>query len=315
MYSLVSFAVASGMALKSVGASYYCASFSEENTNGVDGIFQMEMSDEKTATYSMSFQVASTFTSKCDLTAGLDYSINTLWKSPYDSASGSNCDSTITGYHYDPNLACSSQSESYKSKCIDAGRTFGNGFKYSCSSSVYAEGIYVSCERGDLSGKFGTLKGVYNEESDMLSFSNITGLVDYNPPYPGNLHQSDDLSSAWSSIVFSCPSTGETLFCSEFALSESVCSSDNRAGLKGLSVTWNDDDGFWRGEGVTLDWFDLSLLIVIFFMAVCSLYCACRFGVYYYCCGCCRKDKNGAVGGEVSTTSRRTARERRPLLG
>ncbi|GMF42661.1 unnamed protein product [Phytophthora fragariaefolia] len=75
--------------------------------------------------------------------------IHVRWSSRHSSASFGQCLLPATGNHYDPLFACSADSEH-----IDAPQCRARATKYSCNPKSYAKSP-SSCEKGDLSGKFG----------------------------------------------------------------------------------------------------------------------------------------------------------------
>lgn len=82
--------------------------------------------------------------------------IHTMWNQPPNTVSGSasyaQCSKAITGNHYDPNKACGPASEfADTSDCKDKIKD------YNCTPQRYAQNA-AFCEKGDLSGKYGSLK-------------------------------------------------------------------------------------------------------------------------------------------------------------
>jgi hypothetical protein len=158
-------------------------------------------------------------------------------------------------------------------------------------------------------------------------FQNISGLVDYAGPAvedfssQGTETGTDGEARGWSSVVFSCPSTGERLFCAKFTASQGkACFSETRSAETAITseataIRWSDDDGFFQNGDIYLDWFDLFLLVVIFAFAFAMIYCSCRYGVFTFCCGWCWTDKEDRDVPYIDDANRRASTgERRPLL-
>jgi len=141
-----------------VSAVQYCAHFPGDD-GFVIGYYKMSVQSGRA---SHSFQLdLSNFkdTSECDLSNGLYYHVHTSWN-PDDSTRTSglgatDCGATVTGGHYDPNLACSASSQDASGLCVALNRTSALGYTYNCTSAGFAAGIVSHCEVGDLSGKFG----------------------------------------------------------------------------------------------------------------------------------------------------------------
>ncbi|KAF0707253.1 hypothetical protein AaE_013698 [Aphanomyces astaci] len=85
--------------------------------------------------------------------------IHTKWDNPGKvSELTAGCSFAKTGNHLDPDFACGPNSEYIEEpECAD--KTYG------CNSTSYAEAPGV-CEKGDLSGKFGTMKAVSGKISE-----------------------------------------------------------------------------------------------------------------------------------------------------
>ncbi|KAG6616496.1 uncharacterized protein IUM83_13037 [Phytophthora cinnamomi] len=77
--------------------------------------------------------------------------IHVRWSSRDRSSSFRECSLAATGNHYDPLFACSPDSEH-----IDTPECQARAAKYACNPRNYAMDPR-SCEKGDLSGKFGNL--------------------------------------------------------------------------------------------------------------------------------------------------------------
>lgn len=145
----------------------YCAHFPGDDGFMI-GYYKMTINDGR-ASHSFALDL-SVFkdSSDCDLSNGLYYHIHTSW-SPVDSTRTSgvgaiDCGATVTGGHYDPNLACSASSQDASGLCIALNRTSAFGYTYNCTSAAYVAGTYSHCEVGDLSGKFGITYPRYEVE-------------------------------------------------------------------------------------------------------------------------------------------------------
>ncbi|RHZ10078.1 hypothetical protein DYB37_013581, partial [Aphanomyces astaci] len=85
--------------------------------------------------------------------------IHTKWDNPGKvSELTAGCSFAKTGNHLDPDYACGPNSDHIKEMTC-AHKTYG------CNTTSYAEAPGV-CEKGDLSGKFGTMKAVSGKISE-----------------------------------------------------------------------------------------------------------------------------------------------------
>ncbi|CAI5742863.1 unnamed protein product [Peronospora destructor] len=92
------------------------------------------------------------FDSNCtDLVKSYKWHLHTGWNLPKSSASFKECSKTMTGNHYDPDMACGPSSQHIaQSHCKNKSMT------YACTPASY-KANHKSCEVGDFSGKFGAL--------------------------------------------------------------------------------------------------------------------------------------------------------------
>ena len=193
---------------------HFCSEFNEKLTNGVSGLFQMDIVNGSASyQYALNF---SEFSTTCDLSKGLKWHIHSYWTNgALNSSFLSGCAATFTGGHYDPNLACGSSSQEYSGLCRAINRT-----NYYCNPTLFAAGHYSICEVGDLSGKFGT---AYPKDMNGFYFERLSKAKDYLPPYAINYGRSDYGTHAWKSIVFHCHDNTR-LVCALFIPSEQECS-------------------------------------------------------------------------------------------
>ena len=99
-------------------ASNYCAQFKASETRGATGYFSLSIKDGvayyKPYVDLSKWDLRKSFEGTCDLSQ-LSFHIHSFWK---NSTAGSTygttyCGASITGAHYDPNLACDAFSQSY----------------------------------------------------------------------------------------------------------------------------------------------------------------------------------------------------------
>ena len=231
-------------------SSYYCAAFESDDVNGY---FQMQHTGQGVAYYTLGVDLLSGFNaSTCDLSGGLQYHIHTVWKntSTYGSVGATYCGSSYTGSHYDPNLACSSKSQYYDSRCVSLGRTSDDSYDYACTTEIYAAGSYALCEVGDLSGKLGV---VYETYSGSQQFNQSVAVADYQPPYEANFDASDTVSGQWASLVVHCAADGSRLACGQFIKQTEPCPTIVFNGTASAAAT--DDAG-------SLDSFEIALIAI-----------------------------------------------------
>lgn len=153
----------------------------------------------------------------------MNYNIHSYWAhTNVTSATGLMlCGESYTGGHFDPNLACSPNSQSISTSpgCPSLNRIAADGYSYYCNTSTYTSQDYASCEVGDLSGKFGL---AYFGEGGTSTVSSLETITDFYPPYAVNFeHGVENSQFMWESIVFKCGDSGnEPLFCAQFSQSD-----------------------------------------------------------------------------------------------
>jgi len=199
-------------------ASYYCSQIYVQGLGSTSaGYFAMKVQGGF-AKYQFKVNM-DTLGALCDPSlAGMQYHIHTNM-----SNSGTpefNCGSTDN--HYDPGYACGAKSQyqvypTGNSYCALLGRTTG----YTCSADHPNIDVYNaqegSCEKGDLSGKFGT---IYPDDDNYIQSSGV--LTDY---WPVN---ADDYmvnhlpyTLRWSSLVIHCGQNANKVMCGDFLMSSS----------------------------------------------------------------------------------------------
>ena len=202
---LISFVVIA--TLTTIKGTSFCAKFPGPDQL-IMGYFQMKV-NHGVGSYSFSLDMSEfADATTCDLSNGLYYHLHTSWNDD-EKVSGlgsDDCSSTITGGHYDPNLACSASSQDAAGKCVALERTSDLGYSYNCSSSVYNAGIYAQCEVGDLSGKF----GIVYPSPNYRFVQPFSAHTDYQPPYVSNYLKNDAVAQMFSSIVFHCVDSSKT---------------------------------------------------------------------------------------------------------
>lgn len=223
------------LAAAAIAQDQYCGSIDPTTTSGASGSFAMQV-DQGVGQYSFTLDLNNYIGYDCNFTRGLSYHIHTYWNNnSVSSSAGSFCGSTYAGGHYDPNFACSGSSQNSTSGCTALGRTAAQGYTYSCSSSVYANGEYSRCEVGDISGKNGV---AYPTSDTDLTFS-LSNFVDYQPPYAYNYKTQDQDSLMWSSIVFHCAGDNIRMVCAELSNTNLIpCAVQ----LNSFSTNESDDD-------------------------------------------------------------------------
>lgn len=144
------------------------------------------------------------------VTKGVGYKIHAFWK---QTAGLFQCLLPDVGGVYDPYFACSDSSENNPGPCPLLGRTSAMGYNYQCEPMRYAGGDINSCEVGDLSDKFGNAMPVLVSGGGAIIsneiFSDPLAVVADN-------YENANIEETFQSIVFSCPDSGEPLFCAEF---------------------------------------------------------------------------------------------------
>jgi hypothetical protein len=254
-----------------VASKSYCATFDADTTSGSVGSFSMEIS-EGVASYRFYLDLTN-FKTECILSSGLGYHIHSYWvNTTTQSSANAFCGKSLTGNHFDPNLACSTASQSSGSGglCAAISRTSPD-YTYSCSNTNYQKGDYSMCEVGDLSGKFG--KALESSTDGTAIFSQQDILSDYVPAYDFNyLTTSDPTSIQWASMVFHCAdgtsNNGARLVCAKFLLEDS--SSDSSCG-SAPSTSSSGGSNSWK----ITEWGDLTKLLLalaVVFVFVASIF-------------------------------------------
>mmetsp|Transcript_8365 Transcript_8365/g.8528 ORF Transcript_8365/g.8528 Transcript_8365/m.8528 type:complete len:319 (-) Transcript_8365:134-1090(-) len=192
------------------GSSRYCAVFDSASSE-IDGYFGIEILNN-TAYYSFHLNVSS-FSGTCSLNSGVKYYLTTSWTSTTSNSlkGTTDCGTANIGGTYDPTFACSPNS-AHATTCTALGRT-SSTFDYTCSKRVMAHKNYQFCDVGDFSGKFGM---IFPEAHDHNILSQQDLLVDFHPPYAANYMTQSGEIVPWISLVFTCGSSGERLFCGKF---------------------------------------------------------------------------------------------------
>ena len=195
----------------------YCGSIYPASANGASGVFSFAHGPG-TATYSFTLDLTQ-FPTTCDLSKGISFHIHSFWNNGTStSAAHQYCSASITGGHYDPNLACGKASQAASTLCPLIGRTPS---MYSCNPILYNTGEFAQCEVGDLSGKFGVAFGT-GPGGMTFSFNYpqlASAPIDYTPPYVYNFNKADSISNQWASIVFHCAADGSRQICSKLQYS------------------------------------------------------------------------------------------------
>lgn len=180
-------------------SEYYCGLIKTHETNGASGYFLIDITSKESSAHRLTLDL-SNFSTSCDLSQGLTYTINTSWNNTnLNSSSYENCDKAHTGGNYDPSFACGPDSEYFDSECVLLDRTATYGYNYSCSPETYESSNYVVCELGDLSGKHGEL---YETETNSSVFEISTPEIDYLPPFAYNYKHAQSVFPSWSAVVF-----------------------------------------------------------------------------------------------------------------
>lgn len=120
-----------------------------------------------------------------DGSKSLGYHLHTIWTNSVDATTGSNCGPALTGNHYDPTFKCGGASQAKNDpQC--------NNANYRCSDGI------ENCERGDLSGKYGSL----SISSDGTASKSYTG-DNFGAKIQDYVEDNLDIDpKKWSSIVF-----------------------------------------------------------------------------------------------------------------
>ena len=144
------------------------------------------------------------------------------------------------GLHYDPNLACSPNSQNASTGCITLGRVSPN-YAYNCTQQNYAQGKYSYCEVGDISGKNGN---IYPSAGTTDMFALSTPFTDYQPPYAVNYGFIDTNSLQWTSFVFHCAATGARLVCGKLSTTNLAACQSSFDSFALNDDSSSDDDGY-----------------------------------------------------------------------
>ena len=102
--------------------------------------------------------------------------IHVNWASNSSSDSFAACAKTATGNHYDPLYACGPNSE-----YVGTPQCVGITANYTCNPTTYGTNP-LACEKGDLSGKFGTFKLDANNQTHSVWEDNNYPLVSEHAP-------------------------------------------------------------------------------------------------------------------------------------
>ena len=217
-------------------ATQYCATIASGEAAGAKGWVALQI-ENGVAQYSFSLDLSDYDTDALcpDMSKGLKYHIHNTWNNDSAmSSANSLCGASIAGGHYDPNFACSNYSSAIKNECVSLGRTWGQGYRYGCNSTMYNAGHYSLCEVGDTSAKNGV---VYLDTTTRIA--ELTNFVDYQPPYTINYNQADMDSTQWLSWVFHCAQNANRLVCARFSTTElTAC----QAGFDSFVTDSGDDD-------------------------------------------------------------------------
>ena len=262
----------------------FCAEFKAIEAGGATGYFAAII-DESTAKYTYDLELSQLSTS-CDLSKGLYYHIHNYWTlSSKVSAEGDSC--LTTGYHYDPNFACSKPTQI----CEALNRTSSKSYEYACNPTSYSEGYYGLCEVGDLSGKFGMAnQRVSPFPTGSIRFKRDTFHVDNQPPYLSNYNQDTPISTKWSSIVFHCGVDKKPLVCARFkVVSETESSVCNFPTLTQLYYSGNQfGTRTLGGEATAL--VIISVFFILYVLVTSILFCKYRY--------CSRRNNSGRQNEE-----------------
>lgn len=207
----------------------YCASFDAAETGGATGYVAVSLFPTNgMASYSYALNLNGMQTANCVMALGLKYHIHSYWynATATSSAGPLTCGASVTGGHFDPNLACSSSSQQSATSCKMLGR---NNTNYACTSQNFQQGQFSFCEVGDLSGKFGL---ALPASGTNLAYSSNGNFADPLPPYGVNyeattMNKDGQLvSNMWSSVVFHCMTSSTTdsrLLCAKLQTDTSKC--------------------------------------------------------------------------------------------
>jgi len=210
-----------------VEATQYCATINPAEAAGADGYVALNIADG-VAKYSFNLDLnnydlpTTGDYSSCSLaTSGLKYHVHSYWlNSTYDSAANAYCGASISGGHFDPNLACSGSSQYASSLCMDLSRTSTAGYTYTCNTTLYNSGQNSYCEVGDIAGKSASNGVIQPNSATDLTFS-LAEFVDYQPPYNYNYLKNDPNAIMWASFVFHCAVSGDPrLVCGKFSMTD-----------------------------------------------------------------------------------------------
>jgi hypothetical protein len=217
-------------------ATKFCATILPDQASGASGYVALQIENGE-AYYGFSLDLNNFQTTSCPdvTTAPIKYHVHVAWGNN-SAASTANSLCSTAGSHYDPNFACSNYSSAIGTSCVALGRTWGQGYRYSCNTTEYNAGHYSLCELGDTSAKYGTL----TPENGVLSLPLFT---DYQPPYAVNWNAADLDSTPWLSFVFHCAANAQRLVCAKFSTSDlSACDSAFSAFPTTASTDDSNDD-------------------------------------------------------------------------
>jgi len=268
------------ISLSSISATQYCATINSNQADGASGYVAVEIANGK-GKYSFSLNLGSSTFGGCTLSGGLKYHFHSYWLNGTSASASSNAYCNQAGGHYDPNFACSKNSQSISTSCVELQRTPAFNYTYACNSSLYTQGKYSYCEVGDTSGKNGF---VYASTDAPTVFSLTTPFLDYQPPYPVNYNYADVNSLPWTSWVFHCVSPDLRLVCAKFSPTDlSACSAAFAADDDATANSSNDDNTF------TNEQYTAAVLISVLVTFVCAL--ALGFILKAFCFPrCCSRD-------------------------
>lgn len=263
-----------------------CASFSDA---GVNGYFAMYNPNNGQSYYNFNIDT-SLFASQCSTasTLGYIYHIHTSWTNTTTMAStgGTYCGKPFTGVHYDPSVACSPNSQYTVNPCIPSSTTpcctqmgrVSPGYNYTCSPSTYNTGNYSTCERGDLSGKFGA---VFPNSNGFITSNGV--LVDKLPYFNANYLYAEPTSTMWASMVVHCASSGARVLCGKFSPQQPYlqqCSSGFSAISKYL-YSADDDDGDDTNTRVSDKKYNAAITITFFVVLVSGIVLGMGFNHFF----------------------------------
>jgi len=179
------------------------------NTNGVTGCIKAHYVGEETVDFDVSIDLRKFQPANGDTIMNgskLAWHLHSDWRN-YNMYSGSNsqCQSSLTGGHYDPTVACGPASEWITSNgyCYGPQGQIVNSASYSCTPSSYWP---TSCERGDVSGRLGplTVETQSNGDNEIHFRGRDTFFAKERDAYYEGHH--------WNFLLHS-PTTGDRILC------------------------------------------------------------------------------------------------------